>query len=624
MIYVPAKDTLELIVRATVNAANRALETTRSRFSQLRKSISNSQEALNKYVGGMAQMRMGISIINGLITPAKDFATTMANVSTMVDDTAGTMDFFRESILDMTKTIPQTADQLGAGLYQVLSAGISDSADAMMVLEISAKAATAGLSTTEVAVDAITTVINAYGFEAQSASKISDIMFTTVKRGKTTFEALATGVGRVATVAATAGVDIENLFSAVASLTKAGLTTDEAITALRQTMLAYIKPTDQAKDAAKAIGLELSANALQSRGLAGAMQDLAIASENDSEVLAEMFPNVRALVGTLGLARGQAVSFNEDLVAMQSATEGAGAATVAFDKINNTSASDLQRYENQVMAVKIAMGDNFLPVLLDTLGPMTKMLEVYQDLPEPIQKTIPALIALAGATMILGAAMMFLNTATIKWTAIAAALITTFIFLNEHGSTLEAMMGTLAVALVGLGIAALFVNSVPLVATIVAILGAIILLTPYIIKLTKALFGSGLHQALMEVGKAAIFIISPLMLIITHLDKIIGLAGRAGDSLKKIPGIGALGKVAGATGGLLSFKRGTDTTGGTIPGPVGRPVPIIAHGGERIDTAEQATTGGDNITINVYGPRELEREVIRITEKHFRRGVLAR
>ena len=53
------------------------------------------------------------------------------------------------------------------------------------------EASIGGVTDLETAVDGITSVVNAYGEEAISASKASDLMFTAVKLGKTDFTQLS-------------------------------------------------------------------------------------------------------------------------------------------------------------------------------------------------------------------------------------------------------------------------------------------------------------------------------------------------------------------------------------------------------------------------------------------------
>ncbi|GAF93274.1 unnamed protein product, partial [marine sediment metagenome] len=56
------------------------------------------------------------------------------------------------------------------------------------------------------------------------------------------------------------------------------------------------------------------------------------------------------------------------------------------------------------------------------------------------------------------------------------------------------------------------------------------------------------------------------------LVKTIGL----GKALKAVLGTVTGGGALGFVGGMLGFQHG-----GTVPGPIGQPVPVIAHGGEK-------------------------------------------
>lgn len=399
----------------------------------------SAEQTMQRMLGGMAEMKIGADIIKGMINPAMNFQKAMANVSTMVDDTGEQMAFLTDEVRKMSRELPQTQDDLAIGLYQTLSAGITDSAEAIEVLGIASKAATAGVTTANVAVDAITTVLNAYGLAASEAQNVSDLMFQTVRRGKTTYEELASSLGRVTSTAAVAGVDFNELSAAFATMTKKGISAEETATALNQTLLAYIKPTDQAKKAAKDLGIELSAQSLQSKGLFQSMMDLANAEGANAEALAEMFPNVRALKGTLALTAGDAEVFNKDLEAMAKASDGAGAATVAFEKMMDSSAMQMQIYENRVNDIKIAMGENLLPTVMDTLGPMLKMLELYNKMPEPLQELIPLLIATGAAIMIVhGAALVLsLNPITIAIIATVAAVFLAYKLWQKYGDQIN-------------------------------------------------------------------------------------------------------------------------------------------------------------------------------------------
>ena len=107
---------------------------------------------------------------------------------------------------------------------------------------------------TRLAADAITTLLNSYGLSASHAGDVSDVLFATVKRGKTTFADLAPSIGMVAATAASAGVSLDDLGASVATMTRNGIRTERAVTALNAVVSTFLKPTKEAADYARELG----------------------------------------------------------------------------------------------------------------------------------------------------------------------------------------------------------------------------------------------------------------------------------------------------------------------------------------------------------------------------------
>ena len=87
--------------------------------------------------------------------------------------------------------VPVSAEELGESAYSIVSAGISDTSEALSVLESSSKLAVAGLGTAAEATDIMTSAINAFQIEASQADVVADSLFTAVKNGKTTVTPLS-------------------------------------------------------------------------------------------------------------------------------------------------------------------------------------------------------------------------------------------------------------------------------------------------------------------------------------------------------------------------------------------------------------------------------------------------
>ena len=150
-------------------------------------SIKKHQKAI-----GIGMTAVGATILTGLglsLKAASDFEGAMREVNTM-------MGLSQEEFTDFSKQVQTLASDLGVdavesanALYQAISAGIPKE-NVLEFLEIATKAAIGGVTDTATAVDGLTTVINAFKLPMSDTQKVADIMFTTVKGGKTTFEEL--------------------------------------------------------------------------------------------------------------------------------------------------------------------------------------------------------------------------------------------------------------------------------------------------------------------------------------------------------------------------------------------------------------------------------------------------
>ena len=83
---------------------------------------------------------------------------------------------------------------------------------------------------------------------AGEAIKVSDILFATIKRGKTTFAELAQFLGKLTAVSAEVGVAFEEVTATIALLTRNGVQTEVAVTAIRQALASLLKPAKQSAE----------------------------------------------------------------------------------------------------------------------------------------------------------------------------------------------------------------------------------------------------------------------------------------------------------------------------------------------------------------------------------------
>lgn len=307
------------------------------------------------------------------------FQQNISMVNTMLSkQTAHYLPGYSKKIRRLAVQYGESTATLSKGLYDILSASV-DASKATDVLTVAVQSAAAGFTDTSVSADAITTILNAYNMEAEDAIKISDILFATVKKGKITYAELASSIGVVASVASTANLSLEQVSAAIATMTRAGLRSDIAITALRQIILAFLKPTDEAKEAAAEFGLVLDANTLSALGLTGVMQKLSTAT---AEQIARIIPSARALTG-FAAALKQSKEMAEDYQFMLNS---AGQTEEAFKKATDNLYHSLKRLWAMIKDIGLGIGGLFADPLKAAIDELVLAYDMIKDAIEAARK----------------------------------------------------------------------------------------------------------------------------------------------------------------------------------------------------------------------------------------------
>jgi len=256
----------------------------------------------------------------------------MAEVSTIVQNTEKHMTGLEMGVRALSKAYGKSTSDLSRGLYDILSAAVPVE-DSLNLLNIAAKAATAGLTDVETSVSVLTSVMNAYGYTAAQMAQKSDVMFQAVIRGKFRYEDLASALGYVTPIAAQAGVTFEEVAAAVSSATRQGQHVDMVARGLALTIQNIIKPSNQASKAAQELGIDLSIAAIQAHGLEGFLQRVAETTNNNAAQISQLIPNMRSYRVAMVLASKGADEFSTDLDLMENSL---GATDTAFSKIADT------------------------------------------------------------------------------------------------------------------------------------------------------------------------------------------------------------------------------------------------------------------------------------------------
>ena len=361
------------------------------------------------------------------------FSDALTEVNTLVGINRQQVNAWREDLLRLGPAAGRGPTELARALFVVTSAG-ERGANTLDIIDRSARASAIGLGQTAVIARTVTAAMQAYKREGLSAAEATDILVATVREGNLVAPELAGSLGRVLGIAAEVGVSFGEIGGFIATFTRLGVNSAEAVTALRGVLSTMIRPARQSEEALAALGIQLenlgaSRSALQElglsveslresvreRGFAETMVELVELARENEGAIARIIPNVRALSGVLGTAGSQAQQF---LDIEKKVIESTGDLDTAFAGLAESPGQAFRQLKAEAEVLLIAVGDNLAKGILETRD----VLATLRQTSDGVRVAFLALIGLGLATWLRATAtstgiltLANLNLATAVW-----------------------------------------------------------------------------------------------------------------------------------------------------------------------------------------------------------------
>lgn len=343
---------------------------------ELNTDIKKTSDLFSKSIATVSQTIVTIQGLSNILGQFSQqyvsFETAMRSANTMAHKDAEGFKEMTDQINELSKRIPIAREQLAAGLYQTISNGVEEP-QWLDFLEQSAKAAYGSGADLEGVVNVTSAIIKNYGKSWEDARSIQDMIQKTAELGVTSFGALQQALPRVTANAATLGVSIEELMGTFATLTNISGNTAEVSTQLAAIFTALIKPSKEASEMAKAMGIQFDAAAIKAAG--GFQQFLSNFSQQveqyaastgmlSEEIMGKFFGSAESFRALIPLTGNLATSFQEKCAAM---SEAAGATEFAFGEAFNTTEAKTQ------------LAKNAMSGFLDTVGKIAAVIQPYMQ-----------------------------------------------------------------------------------------------------------------------------------------------------------------------------------------------------------------------------------------------------
>lgn len=327
------------------------------RFNKLTTNLHNASTALDNASKALAPVSAAAGAALGAsIKLASDFETSMAKVSTIADESVMSIGDMSSAVVDMSNETGIAATDIAESVYSAISAG-QDTADAVQFVGNATKLAKSGFADVGVSLDVLTTILNAYGMEAEKVTDVSDKLITTQNLGKTTVAELASSMGKVIPTANMYGVNLDNIASAYVTTTKNGIATAESTTYINSMLNELGKSGSDVSEILKeSTGKSFKELMDSGYSLTDVLTIVSTEASNSGKSIGDMFRSQEA-----GKAAATLIQHTEDFDdALKQMNASVGATDKAFEKVSNTSAAQFNKNLNLVKNAGIQTGQAFL------------------------------------------------------------------------------------------------------------------------------------------------------------------------------------------------------------------------------------------------------------------------
>jgi TP901 family phage tail tape measure protein len=360
-----------------------------------------------------SKVTMPLALAGGAsIKMAIDFESSMTKIQTLVGATGEQMNQYAAGVSRISNVTAVAQKDLADGLFFITSAGLQGE-EALSALEVSAKASAMGMGEMDSIANALTSVMTAYADENMTAAKAGDLLHETLKQGKFDAGQFMDKLGSVIPVAAAAGISMEELGAASATMSKLSGDAAGTLTSMRSLMMALLKPSSQQKEILDGLGLSTDElGQMMDESLMGTLQFLFESLEGNNEELMTMFGSSKAVVGALSTMGLQAETYANVLDGMQNSQ---GNINDGMETLQNTAGFKLKKAFTELQNVGIELGNILLPVVTKIAKGFSKFLNFFKGLDSSTKKTVVAMGLLAAA---IGPVMSIIGALTIKFAAL--------------------------------------------------------------------------------------------------------------------------------------------------------------------------------------------------------------
>jgi len=346
----------------TVKGFEKDFDALDSSLGKITGPLADAASSIEKYDAALAALVIGGMAL--AIHTAAEMSAQYNEVAEKMHASGTAIDAYKVQVNDYAASSSRAYGDVTGALATMIQKGVSSS-DALQRLGDAEKLAVATQSDLKSSAALLTTVMNGYGASIDQAAHYGDVFTQGIKIGAGSIPELSNELGKVSGIASGLGIPIETLIAALGALGSYGVDTGTALGGLRFMMNNLLKPSTEAADLARKLGISFDAAAIKTRGLEQVMWDAYKATGGNAEQMKILFGSVRGLNVAFDLAKDSSGIFRQDLELTRNS---AGLMSKDYDEFINTMGNVNTRFKNSFDQTLGDIGGRILPTYAEVAG----------------------------------------------------------------------------------------------------------------------------------------------------------------------------------------------------------------------------------------------------------------
>lgn len=398
---------------------------------------------------GTALAGIGATAAVGLGLAVKSFASfdkQMSAVEAATHETAGNMDLLREAAIRAGADTAFSATEAAEGIENLAKAGVSTADILGGGLQGALDLAAAGQITVADASETAATALTQFNLAGEDVPHVADLLAAGAGKAQGSVADMSAALKQGGLVASQFGISIEDTVGTMAAFASAGLIGSDAGTSFKTMLIALANPSKESAALMKELGI----NAYDAQGafiglpaLAGQLQERlkGLTQEQRNQALAQIFGNDAIRAANVLFTQG-AQGITDWTTKVNDAGYAGETARIQMDNLSG----DLDTLGGSFETALIGAGSGANDVLRALVQTATGAVNLFGDLPGPIQATATALVAVVAIGGLASGALL-------KGVGAARDLRQEWTALGRTGKTLTLSMGAIGVVLTAAAVA---------------------------------------------------------------------------------------------------------------------------------------------------------------------------